>query len=392
MNTDALLRFNCRKRCLPADGRLDDHWRGQQRKRRGVRVLVPDCFLVPPPEAKSADFDMWDYICSIPDRLGWGNGLRLLKGWVRASKDVPQDPSDLTCLTKNSDVKPGRVVVAGNWKVDDPVKVALKAAAPPPPRREKVKPYWKYLHEETRHNDKSLGEIDARVALLEKTLEEQRTLAEPPKEDLSQFFVPITAEDEMEVQDCLYGNGSSSKVLVLHEPSNIEVSREKIRCLRPHGWLNDEVINLYLELLKERGMREPKRFLKCHFFNTFFYKKIFVPVHQNVHWCLAIINMKAKTVQYLDSLGGDDLRVYEMLARYIVDEVKDKSNKEIDISSWTKESIDRIPLQENGWDCGMFMLKYIDFHSRGVGLSFRQDHMEYFRRRTAKEILRLRAD
>ncbi|VAH91119.1 unnamed protein product [Triticum turgidum subsp. durum] len=120
--------------------------------------------------------------------------------------------------------------------------------------------------------------------------------------------------------------------------------------------------------------------------------KIFVPVHQNVHWCLAIINMKAKTVQYLDSLGGDDLRVYEMLARYIVDEVKDKSNKEIDISSWTKESIDRIPLQENGWDCGMFMLKYIDFHSRGVGLSFRQDHMEYFRRRTAKEILRLRAD
>ncbi|EMS57112.1 Ubiquitin-like-specific protease ESD4 [Triticum urartu] len=251
---------------------------------------------------------MWDYICSIPDRLGWGNGLRLLKGWVRASKDVPQDPSDLTCLTKNSDVKPGRVVVAGNWKVDDPVKVALKAAAPPPPRREKVKPYWKYLHEETRHNDKSLGEIDARVALLEKTLEEQRrvallektleeqrrvallektleeqrTLAEPPKEDLSQFFVPITAEDEMEVQDCLYGNGSSSKVLVLHEPSNIEVSREKIRCLRPHGWLNDEVINLYLELLKERGMREPKRFLKCHFFNTFFYKKKYKIVTEGV--------------------------------------------------------------------------------------------------------------
>ncbi|KAM3292077.1 hypothetical protein ACQJBY_036163 [Aegilops geniculata] len=435
MNTDAQLRFNCRKRCLPADGRLDDHWRGQQRKRRGVRVLVPDCFLVPPPEAKSADFDMWDYICSIPDRLGWGNGRRLLKGWVRASKDV-HDPSDLTCLTKNNDVKPGRVAVAGNWKVDDPVKVALKAAAPPPPGREKVKPYWKYLHEETRHNDKSLGEIDARVALLEKTLEEQRrvallektleeqrTLAEPPKEDLSQFFVPLTAEDEKEVQDCLYGNGSSSKVLVLHEPSNIEVSREKFRCLRPHGWLNDEVINLYLELLKERGMREPKRFLKCHFFNTFFYKKlacgktgydyksvkrwttsrklgyeliecdkIFVPVHQNVHWCLAIINMKAKTVQYLDSLGGDDLRVYEMLARYIVDEVKDKSDKEIDISSWTKESIDCIPLQENGWDCGMFMLKYIDFHSRGVGLSFGQEHMEYFRRRTAKEILRLRAD
>lgn len=35
-----------------------------------------------------------------------------------------------------------------------------------------------------------------------------------------------------------------------------------------------QVINLYLELLKEREKREPKRFLKCHFFNTFFYKRV----------------------------------------------------------------------------------------------------------------------
>ena len=31
---------------------------------------------------------------------------------------------------------------------------------------------------------------------------------------------------------------------------------------------------MYLELLKERERREPKKFLKCHFFNTFFYKKV----------------------------------------------------------------------------------------------------------------------
>jgi hypothetical protein len=35
-----------------------------------------------------------------------------------------------------------------------------------------------------------------------------------------------------------------------------------------------QVINLYIELLKERAEREPKRFLKCHFFNTFFYRKV----------------------------------------------------------------------------------------------------------------------
>jgi hypothetical protein len=32
-----------------------------------------------------------------------------------------------------------------------------------------------------------------------------------------------------------------------------------------------------------------------------------------------------------------------------VEEVKDKSNKEIDINSWTKEVVDYVPLQQNGY-------------------------------------------
>ncbi|KAK1698240.1 hypothetical protein QYE76_014937 [Lolium multiflorum] len=94
------------------------------------------------------------------------------------------------------------------------------------------------------------------------------------KEDLRKLFTPLTNEDETLVDSSLYGSGHSKKILVLHEPSNIEITREELGCLRPRGWLNDEVINLYLELLKERAKREPTRFLKCHFFNTFFYKKV----------------------------------------------------------------------------------------------------------------------
>ncbi|XP_037488753.1 ubiquitin-like-specific protease 1A [Triticum dicoccoides] len=252
------------------------------------------------------------------------------------------------------------------------------------------------------------------------------TLEEVPddslEEDLSELFAPLTNEEESEVNNLLNGSSHSKKVIVLHKPSNIEITKEKLWCLRPRGWLNDEVINLYLELLKERAEREPNRFLKCHFFNTFFYKKlacgktgydyqsvrrwttpnklgyrlaecekIFIPVHRDVHWCLAIIDMKEETFHYLDSLGGKDSAVLRILARYIVDELKDKNDIEIDTSSWREVSV-HIPLQHNGWDCGMFMLKFIDFYSRGLILSFSQEHMEYFRRRTAKEILRLRAD
>lgn len=37
-----------------------------------------------------------------------------------------------------------------------------------------------------------------------------------------------------------------------------------------------QVINVYMELMKERETREPDKFLKCHFFNTFFYNKVLI--------------------------------------------------------------------------------------------------------------------
>ncbi|GJU09592.1 ubiquitin-like-specific protease ESD4 [Tanacetum coccineum] len=238
------------------------------------------------------------------------------------------------------------------------------------------------------------------------------------------LFNPLTEEEEERVATALsYSNREN--VLVNHENSNIMITGKALQCLRPHAWLNDEVINVYLELLKERERREPKKYLKCHFFNTFFYKKlvggrtktgydyesvkrwtaqkklgysldecdkIFVPIHKEIHWCLAVINKKDKKFQYLDSLGGADKKVLRALAKYITDEVKDKTGKSIDVTSWEQEFVTNLPSQENGYDCGMFMIKYIDFYSRDIGLCFSQEDMPYFRKRTAKEILMLRAN
>ncbi|OAY80700.1 Ubiquitin-like-specific protease 1A [Ananas comosus] len=66
-----------------------------------------------------------------------------------------------------------------------------------------------------------------------------------------------------------------------------------------------------------------------------------------------------------------------IIARYLMDEVKDKNAKQIDTSSWKQEVVDNLPLQKNGWDCGMFMLKYADFYSRGLSLSFKQCSVHY---------------
>ncbi|EPS73592.1 hypothetical protein M569_01169, partial [Genlisea aurea] len=252
------------------------------------------------------------------------------------------------------------------------------------------------------------------------SLRTQKTEKDSEKEAPPEWLTPLTEQEETSVRNAL-SSSNRRIVLVTHKNSNIDITGETIQCLRQGSWLNDEVINVYLALLKEREMRDPGKFLKCHFFNTFFFRKlvngnggynfqsvkrwttrrklgyflwdcekIFVPIHKEVHWCLAIINKKEKKFQYLDSLRGTDRHVLNVLSRYTVDEAKDKTGQDIDISSWEHEFVSDLPAQENGFDCGMFMIKYVDFHSRrDAGLCFSQEHMEYFRRRTAKEILEL---
>ncbi|KAL6884692.1 hypothetical protein ACP4OV_010628 [Aristida adscensionis] len=281
-------------------------------------------------------------------------------------------------------------------------------------------PLYRELYEASRRKrDAKLKTLEFEVRLAEENRLGLERLAEvlpritPKKEEVPEPFTPLTDEDEDSVRHALHG-GNRRERLAVHEPSNIVITREILQCLNDKEWLNDEVINLYLDLLKERELREPNKFLKCHFFNTFFYKKLIsggydykavkrwttkrklgyslIECDKEVHWCLAIINIKDKKFQYLDSLGKMDMKALRILARYIVDEVKDKIGQQIDALSWKQEGVENLPLQGNGWDCGMFMLKYIDFCSRDMDLIFGQKHMCYFRRRTAKEILTLRAE
>ncbi|KAG1326251.1 ubiquitin-like-specific protease ESD4 [Cocos nucifera] len=366
-------------------------------------------------------------VCSVKEGHSLVSDSRLAEKLVElGSPQSPPAVSDLTAVVQRAEEPSDSPVM--NQKVEDATVVGLEST---PAREEKAwvnkSPLYKELYEDSiRKHDSKLSSLEFEVKLAEKKISSFRlvheTLKKKPKEDLDEPFIPLTDEEEEDVYHALHGR-NSREVLVIHEPSNIEITREVLQCLSCGAWLNDEVINLYLELLKERETREPNKFLKCHFFNTFFFKKliggrngyefkavkrwttqrkigygliecdkIFVPIHKEIHWCLAIINVKDNKFQYLDSLGGMDMAVLRVLARYFMDEVKDKSGKELDTESWKQEAVDNLPLQKNGWDCGMFMLKYSDFYSRGLDLCFGQEHMAYFRKRTAKEILRLRAE
>jgi sentrin-specific protease 1 len=46
---------------------------------------------------------------------------------------------------------------------------------------------------------------------------------------------------DMTIHHSDFSPSCSDKVIVMHQPSNFEVTREKLQCLRPRCWLNDEV-------------------------------------------------------------------------------------------------------------------------------------------------------
>ncbi|XP_062198455.1 ubiquitin-like-specific protease ESD4 isoform X2 [Phragmites australis] len=255
-------------------------------------------------------------------------------------------------------------------------------------------PVYRELYEaSSRKRDARLRTLEFEVRLAEEGRLGLERLAEvlprvmPKKEEVPEPFTPLTDGDEDSVRHALHGRNRCER-LAVHEASNIVITRQILQCLNDKQWLNDELITGGYNYKAVKKWTTKKKLgyslIECD--------KIFVPIHKEVHWCLAVINIRDKKFQYLDSLGSMDMKVLRVLARYIVDEVKDKSGQQMDALSWKQEGVKNLPLQENAWDCGMFMLKYVDFYSRDMDLTFGQKHMRYFRRRTAKEILNLRAE
>ncbi|XP_042316484.1 sentrin-specific protease 2 isoform X3 [Sceloporus undulatus] len=197
---------------------------------------------------------------------------------------------------------------------------------------------------------------------------------------------------------------------ILTSAFKLNITRGDIQTLRNQHWLNDVVINFYMNLLVERNKRHG--FPVLYAFSTFFYPKlntagynavrrwtkevdlfqhdmILVPIHIRVHWALVVIDMRRETIKYFDSMGQNGHKICMKLLQYLQDESKAKRNVDINASSWALYSMKphEIPQQLNGSDCGMFACKYADFISRDKPIVFTQCHMPYYRKRMIWEIL-----
>jgi len=218
---------------------------------------------------------------------------------------------------------------------------------------------------------------------------------------------PLSTEQEAEIEAKVRGTPET----VLIDKFGIPFKGKDLRTLQPGTWLNDEVINFWFAMLAERDaqLAKPKRSL---FHNTFFVAKlaengynyrnvrrwtrektlmekcgvknimeldkIFMPVHvDGTHWCLAVIFIQEKKIQYYDSMAGTGMATLTRLKRYLVEDTRDKLNLQLNESEWTLVPTQgNTPLQNNGCDCGVFTCMFADYISTNQPLTFSQSNIQ----------------
>ncbi|XP_038222917.1 sentrin-specific protease-like isoform X2 [Zerene cesonia] len=235
------------------------------------------------------------------------------------------------------------------------------------------------------------------LVLAESLIEEEQPTVELP---------PLTAEQEKLVNKAL-GPGPPGQVFI--EKFNLRITRRDLQTLHDLNWLNDEVINFYMNLLMQR-CEERKDLPKVYATNTFFYPKLMqsgqpglrrwtrkvdifahdimvAPIHLGVHWCMSLIDFRKKKISYLDSMGGRNQAALDALLKYLKDEHQDKKGQPFDDAGWKTENLKDIPQQMNGSDCGMFACTFAEFTCRDAPYTFTQANMPYLRKKAALEII-----
>ncbi|CAG8489926.1 16023_t:CDS:1, partial [Funneliformis mosseae] len=275
----------------------------------------------------------------------------------------------------------------------------------------------KYIKEKNRKEDNLIAYICRELSLksprnFDKFSTNKRKSAKKRLQDWVQYdaYPSLTLEQAEKLVVML---NTGSKVLV--NGDKVSVCGNDLVTLKKRGWLNDEVINFYVELIVKRAANEPGKYPKVHMFNTFFYplleKKgysgvakitkrakvdifsldmVLVPIHLQIHWALAVINFKERRLEYYDSMSkGCNEHILSSLKRYVEEEYKDKKKASCyDMSDWSYYRANNLPQQNNAYDCGVFAMTFAEHISRGASVLFvPPKHMKYFRLKMMWEIV-----
>ncbi|XP_044075961.1 sentrin-specific protease 5-like [Siniperca chuatsi] len=177
---------------------------------------------------------------------------------------------------------------------------------------------------------------------------------------------------------------------------------DDLSTLADQNWLNDQVMNMYGELIMESAHH------KVHFLNSFFHRQLMtkgydgvkrwtkqvdlfskslllVPIHLEVHWCLVTADIVKKKICLYDSQGNALQKVARNILKYLMTEAKEKKLTAFE-NGWAVSFDEKIPQQTNENDCGVFVLEYSRCLAMAKPLQFSQKDIPKIRKRIYKEL------
>ncbi|XP_078420236.1 uncharacterized protein LOC144693907 [Cetorhinus maximus] len=177
---------------------------------------------------------------------------------------------------------------------------------------------------------------------------------------------------------------------------------DDLATLYGENWLNDQVINMYGELIVDAVPD------KVHFFNSFFYKQLqtkgyngvkrwtkkvdlfskallLIPIHLEIHWSLLTVDLPNRKICLYDSQGIHFNSCVQNILRYLKTEAGER-NLPAFLEGWKAFATTCIPQQKNDSDCGVFVLQYCKCLALGRPFQFSQKDMPEVRKLIYREL------
>ncbi|XP_043814410.1 probable ubiquitin-like-specific protease 2A isoform X2 [Manihot esculenta] len=209
------------------------------------------------------------------------------------------------------------------------------------------------------------------------------------------------------------------------DPDAVSISKRDVELLRPETFINDTIIDFYIKFLKNKIQPEDQH--QFHFFNSFFFRKlvdldkdprnscegrqafqcvhkwtrnvdlfekdyIFIPVNYSLHWSLIVICHPGEVANFRGKMMNLEglLKYHASCTWILLEEVTGasrilfkvtyvKSGKRgivtlwimyLQISHFYRLSHLSCPQQENSFDCGLFLLHYVELFLEEVPINF----------------------
>ncbi|KHN27022.1 Ubiquitin-like-specific protease 1D [Glycine soja] len=220
------------------------------------------------------------------------------------------------------------------------------------------------------------------------------------------------------------------------DPECVEICYTDTNCLAPEGYLTSTIMNFYIQYLQQQALLTNRSLSAYHFFNTYFYKKlkeavsykqsdremifakfrrwwkgvnifqkayVLIPIHEDLHWSLIIICIPDKEYEsgpiilHLDSLGLHSSKsVFDNIKSYLIEEKNymDREDVSLDVSIadriWKclprriESQIIQVPQQKNEYDCGLFVLYFIERFMEEAPERLKRKDLDMFGRRWFK--------